>query len=84
MLMGNDPQMRHWKRISTGVYLCAGWFAALFAFNWLIQIGTPVIQYIAGLAALFTLTLGSLFFGIGVLIIIGGIVALVRDEFWRL
>jgi hypothetical protein len=77
--MESSKKMTLWKRIGAGVGLCSGWFAALFAFDWLIGFGSPVLQYIAGLALLVTLTLGSVFFGIGVLIIIGGIVAHTRD-----
>jgi hypothetical protein len=75
--------MTLWKKIDTGVGLCAGWFAALFAFHWLLGVGSPMIQHIAELALLVTLTLGVVFFGIGVLIIFGGGVSRIWVAFRR-
>ncbi len=70
--------MTLWRRIAEGVWSCTAAVAAYFLAYVLLSIDQPIIKSLGFLLWFASIGFGGIFFGIGMLIILGGVVAHIR------
>ena len=66
--------MTLWRRIADGVWLCAASVGAFFLANVLLSVDHPVVKMLGSLVWLGAIGFSGIFFGIGFLIVAGGLV----------
>jgi hypothetical protein len=76
--MGNDAPMTLWRRIADGVWSCTAAVALCLLAYLLLSIDQPIIKSLGFLLWLASIGFGGIFFGIGMLIILGGVVTHAR------
>jgi hypothetical protein len=81
--MGNEVRMTLWKRTASGIGLCAGVAGTWGAAELLSASGLPALQGVGGILAVLAYSFGGVFFALGALIILGGIVLHLRDALQR-